>query len=134
MLPPRPGSGTASGAKQAVAADADAIADMQVADVAALERARAAVVEPDVDAIADDRLADVALDVVAGDRATGCAEAGHRGAAEPMAELVADDRTGAAALGPLRDRIDPIDRAERRARRGRTLRDARIARRHWRRF
>src|SRR5689334_2463844 len=134
---PRRASGTGSGAVQAVAADPHAIADVELAEVAALERARRAVVEPDVDTVADDRLANVAFDVVAGDRAARCAEAGHRRAAEAMAELVADDRAGDAAddragTGALRtlvDRLDALDRAELACRRSGAVRDARTARR-----
>src|SRR5436190_1378588 len=122
---------------KAVAADADPVTDVHVADGAALERARAAVVEANVDAIADDRLADVALDVVAGDCAAGGTEAGHRGAAEAVAELVADhragdtanDRAGAGPLRPLVDRLDAVDRPQHAARRCFAAGDARVGRR-----
>ena len=86
---------------QSVATDADAVADVEVADVAALERARAAVVEADVDAVADDGLAHVALDVVAGDRTAGCAQSRHRSATEAMAELVADGIAATTDLSPF---------------------------------
>src|SRR5436190_22218578 len=109
----------ASGPAEAVRVEPDAVADVQVADVLALEGPRAAIVESDVDAVADHSRFVVALDIVAGDRAAGSADAGHRRPAEPVAELVAedasqhaaDDRTRARPLRSLAHRFDRRDRA-----------------------
>src|SRR4029450_627418 len=98
----------------------DAVADVEIADLRALERARRAVVEADVNAIADDARITVALDVVAGDRAADGAGAGHDRLPGAAAELVAehpaehatDNRAGARALRALADGLDARDRAD----------------------
>src|ERR1700757_95503 len=104
-------AGSWSDAVERVGVEADAIADLQAGDFAALEGARRAVVETNADPVARDALVVVALDVVAG---AGGAQTRHRDTADAAAELVADDRTehpaddgaGAAALGPGADGLD----------------------------
>src|SRR5437588_239237 len=123
---------------EAVRVEPDAIADVEVADAASFDRSRAAIVETDVDPVAGDALAVVAFEIVARDRPARRAGAGHGGAPEPVAELVADHRAQNAAddrprTGALRPRANRLVRRDRAdvigARRGR-LRDARGPRGH----
>jgi hypothetical protein len=112
----RPADPRISDAVERAGVERDAVADVQVADLRALEGARRAVVEADADPIADDPGVAVALDVVAGDRAADRARAGHDRTPAAVAELVAehaaehaaDDRAGARALRALADRLDAV--------------------------
>src|SRR4051812_14328444 len=115
MRPDEVAWGERSGASEAVGVEADAVADVEVADLFALEGPRAAIVESDVDAVADHSRFVVALDIVARDRAARRADTGHRRAAEAMTELVADDAAEHAAddrarAGTLRLLTHRLDR------------------------
>ena len=81
----------ASGAAEVVGVEPDPVADVQVADVLALEDPRAAIVESDVDAVADDGRLVVAFDIVARDRAAGAPTPVIAARPSTVAELVADD-------------------------------------------
>src|SRR5881392_3732406 len=107
----------ASGPTEAVRVEPDAVADVEVADVLALEGPRAAIVESDVDAVADHSRFVVALDIVARDGAAGGTDAGHGRPTQTVAELVADDAAEHAAddgarARALRSLTDGLDRRD----------------------
>src|SRR5215203_1205232 len=79
-----------SDAVEGLGVELDAVADVETAELGALESARRAVVEPNTDAIADDARIAAALDVVACHCAPDRAGARHDRPSGAVPELVAD--------------------------------------------